>query len=114
MEYNKAFPTTPGLAKLNRYISQANKQIAGRHENITPSKVVAELTLGFWVLLLPYSLVFVKRESCRTSLWRACMLFSFGRVFYNNYLLEQMVYEKDFSLSLVLPVSFCLQKSGGR
>lgn len=46
------FPNTPGLAKLNRYITQANKQIAGRHENITPSKVTAELTLGFWVSLL--------------------------------------------------------------
>lgn len=46
------FPTTPGLTKLNRYISQANRQIAGRHEEITPSKVIAELTLGFWVSLL--------------------------------------------------------------
>ena len=36
-----------GLAKLNRYISQANKQIAGRYENITLSKVIAELTLFF-------------------------------------------------------------------
>lgn len=53
-------------------------------------------------------------EDNKKWLWRACMLFSFGRVFYNNYLLEQMAYEKDFSLSLVLPVSFCLQKSGGR
>lgn len=52
MTGRKAFPTTPGLTKLNRYISQANKQIVGRHENITPSKVVAELTLGFWVSLL--------------------------------------------------------------
>lgn len=46
------FPVTPGLTNLNRYITQASKQIAGRHENITPSKVVAELTLGFWVSLL--------------------------------------------------------------
>ena len=41
------FPVTPGLTNLNRYITQAAKQIAGRHENITPSKVVAELTLVF-------------------------------------------------------------------
>ncbi len=46
------FPTTAGLTKLNQYITQANKQIAGRHEIATPSKVVAELTLGFWVTLL--------------------------------------------------------------
>ncbi len=46
------FPNTPGLSNLNRYITQASKQIAGRHESITPSKVIAELTLGFWVSLL--------------------------------------------------------------
>lgn len=46
------FPTTSGLARLNKYITQANKQISGRHETITPSKIVAELTLGFWVSLL--------------------------------------------------------------
>lgn len=46
------FPNTPGLAALNRYITQAIKQISGRHEQITPSKVIAELTLGFWVSLL--------------------------------------------------------------
>lgn len=46
------FPTTPGLIGLNRYITQAQKQIAGRNETITASKVIAELTLGFWVSLL--------------------------------------------------------------
>lgn len=46
------FPTIPGLISLNRYITQASKQISGRHESITPSKVIAELTLGFWVSLL--------------------------------------------------------------
>lgn len=46
------FPTTPGLINLNRYITQANKQIAGRRETATPSKIIAELTLGFWVSLL--------------------------------------------------------------
>lgn len=46
------FPNTPGLSNLNRYITKAVKQISGRHEVITPSKVIAELTLGFWVSLL--------------------------------------------------------------
>lgn len=46
------FPTTPGLKNLNKYITQANTQIANRHEISTPSKIVAELTLGFWVSLL--------------------------------------------------------------
>ena len=46
------FPNTPGLTNLNRYVTKASKQIAGRHESITPSKIIAELTLGFWVSLL--------------------------------------------------------------
>ena len=46
------FPNTPGLTNLNRYITKANKQIAGRHESSTPDKIIAELTLGFWVTLL--------------------------------------------------------------
>ena len=46
------FPNTPGLTNLNRYITQAQKQIASRKENVTPAKVIAELTLGFWVSLL--------------------------------------------------------------
>ena len=50
-DWYAVFANTPGLSKLNRYVTQANKQIAGRHETITPSKVIAELTLGFWVSL---------------------------------------------------------------
>jgi hypothetical protein len=38
---------TPGLTNLHRYILQANKQISGRKELATPSKIVAELTLVF-------------------------------------------------------------------
>ncbi len=51
-DWYAVFANTPGLSKLNHYVTQANKQIAGRHETITPSKVIAELTLGFWVSLL--------------------------------------------------------------
>lgn len=51
-DWYSIFPNTPGLTKLNRYVTQASKQIAGRHEQITPSKIIAELTLGFWVSLL--------------------------------------------------------------
>ena len=51
-DWYAVFANTPGLSKLNRYVTQASKQIAGRHETITPSKVIAELTLGFWVSLL--------------------------------------------------------------
>ena len=34
------------------HITKAVKQISGRQEQITPSKIIAELTLGFWVSLL--------------------------------------------------------------
>lgn len=50
--WNAIFPNTPGLSNLNRYITNAIKQISGRREQITPPKVIAELTLGFWVSLL--------------------------------------------------------------
>lgn len=45
------FPTTPGLSKLLKDITNAQNQITKRREIVTPSKVIAELTLGFWVRL---------------------------------------------------------------
>lgn len=51
-DWYSIFPNTPGLSTLNYYVTKAIKQISGRHEQITPSKVIAELTLGFWVSLL--------------------------------------------------------------
>lgn len=51
-DWYAVFPNIEGLSGLNKYITQASKQIANRHEQITPSKIVAELTLGFWVSLL--------------------------------------------------------------
>lgn len=51
-DWYAVFPDTPGLSNLNRYITQAAKQISGRNEQITPAKIIAELTLGFWVSLL--------------------------------------------------------------
>lgn len=41
----------PGLKNLNANISTAKRHIAKRDENITANKVIAELTLGFWVRL---------------------------------------------------------------
>ncbi len=35
-DWYAVFPNTPGLNNLNRYITQASKQIVGRHEAITP------------------------------------------------------------------------------
>ena len=42
----------PGLRNLKNNINTAKKHIANRSENITANKVIAELTLGFWVRLL--------------------------------------------------------------
>jgi len=50
-DWYEEFATTFGLTGLNKYIVQANQQIAGRKELSSPSKMIAELTLGFWVSL---------------------------------------------------------------
>jgi len=50
-DWYSVFATTPGLSGLNKYIQQANRQIADRNENSSPAKIIAELTLGFWVSL---------------------------------------------------------------
>ncbi len=47
-----ALATQPGLKDLNREITMAQKHITKRHEVISGAKVVAELTLGFWVRIL--------------------------------------------------------------
>lgn len=41
----------PGLKNLNGSIQTAQKHIANRNETITANKVIAELTMGFWVRL---------------------------------------------------------------
>mgnify|MGYP007133720772 CR=1 FL=1 len=42
----------PELNGLQRYVAEASQHIVARHEPISPSKITAELTLGFWVSLL--------------------------------------------------------------
>lgn len=51
-DWYTTFFCIPGLSNLTKYITKASKQISGRREIVTPSKIVAELTLGFWVSLL--------------------------------------------------------------
>jgi hypothetical protein len=46
------FSSTPGLTNLNKYISQANKQIATQKEYSSPAKIVAELTLHKLYLMM--------------------------------------------------------------
>jgi hypothetical protein len=50
-EWYNHFSSTPGLSKLTKEISIAQMQITKRRELVTPSKVVAELTFGFWARL---------------------------------------------------------------
>lgn len=50
-EWYNHFPTTAGLSKLTKEIAVAQMQITKRRELVTPSKVVAELTFGFWARL---------------------------------------------------------------
>lgn len=50
-EWYNHFSTTAGLSKLTKEIAIAQSQISKRHELVTPSKVVAELTFGFWTRL---------------------------------------------------------------
>jgi hypothetical protein len=47
-----ALSTQPGLKALNNEVTLAKRHITKRGETITASKVVAELTLGFWVRIL--------------------------------------------------------------
>lgn len=43
--------SVPGLRNLRSSINTAKRHIANRNETITANKVIAELTLGFWVRL---------------------------------------------------------------
>ena len=56
------FKSIPGLKNLGGNINTAQRRIINRNESITAGKVVAELTLGFWVSLLnaEYELVLWK------------------------------------------------------
>jgi hypothetical protein len=51
LEWYTYLPKTPGLKNLYREIIKAEKQLSRRGEIKTPAKIVAELTLGFWVRL---------------------------------------------------------------
>ena len=46
------FQNNLNLNNLLHYINEAKQHILSRREPITPSKIVSELTLGFWVSLL--------------------------------------------------------------
>lgn len=48
-DWYSIIPLTPSLNNLERYINEATQHIRTRHEQITPSKIIAELTFGFWV-----------------------------------------------------------------
>jgi len=51
-DWYAVFPTTPALKSLTGEITTATKHISQRGEMVTPDKIIAELTFGFWVTLL--------------------------------------------------------------
>lgn len=51
-DWYEIFYSIEELSSLNYYIEQAKKHVSNRSEEIIPSKIIAELTLGFWVSLL--------------------------------------------------------------
>lgn len=59
--------TTPGLKELNKEISNAKRHIIKRGESVSANKIVAELTLGFWVRLLNVEYELVLWKSLRRS-----------------------------------------------
>ncbi len=51
-DWYKVIASTPGLNGLNYYITEAQRHISNRGEIVNASKIVAELTFGFWVSLM--------------------------------------------------------------
>lgn len=51
-DWYAVFPSNPALKSLTGEITTAIKHISQRGEMVSPDKIVAELTFGFWVTLL--------------------------------------------------------------
>ncbi len=51
-DWYKIIASKPGLNGLNYYIIEAQRHISSRGEIVNASKIVAELTFGFWVSLM--------------------------------------------------------------
>ena len=51
-DWYSVFPTTPALKSLTNEVTTAIKHISQRGEMVSPDKIIAELTFGFWVTLL--------------------------------------------------------------
>lgn len=51
-DWYRIIPSVQGLNGLNYYVTEAQRHISNRGEIVTASKIVAELTFGFWVSLM--------------------------------------------------------------
>ena len=51
-DWYAVFPSNPALKSLTSEITTAIKHISQRGEMVSPDKIIAELTFGFWVTLL--------------------------------------------------------------
>jgi len=59
--------TISGLKNLNKEITRAQRLIAGRGETINANKLIAELTLGFWIRLFNAEYEFVLWKDLRRA-----------------------------------------------
>ena len=66
-EWYNHFQSNAVLLKLIKEISIAKTQIIKRHEIVCPSKVVAELTFGFWTRLLNTELELILWKDLRRA-----------------------------------------------
>ncbi len=111
----------PNLLDFHSDIDHAIKQISNRHEPVTVNKVIAELNLGFWVMLLNSKYENIlwkhlrkafpnlpKKDRKRKTVSRICNLIrNFrNRIFHNEAICWNLEYVKKLHGDLVEAVSW--------
>ena len=65
-DWSSVFPSNPALKRLTSEVTVAIRHISQRGEMVSPDKIIAELTFGFWVTLL--------NSEYELSLWKSLRL----------------------------------------
>ena len=65
-DWYSVFPSNPALKSLTSEVTVAIRHISHRGEMVSPDKIIAELTFGFWVTLL--------NSEYELSLWKSLRL----------------------------------------
>ena len=65
-DWYSVFPSNPALKSLTSEVTVAIRHISQRGEMVSPDKIIAELTFGFWVTLL--------NSEYELSLWKSLRL----------------------------------------